>query len=141
MVQTLWISVLRVWHTLIFRCTDSDGFSDSTGCGIESALAREHLVAFRSAPDVLLWITEWGVWPSGERMHIFERFRLSYGVDSPLIKHPGHLLTQDEFETTWSLAIFAILFLWDCYVLASNKQVVLFYSHDEFGNITEKKVA
>ena len=108
--------------------------------GARLALAQGHLRKFREAPEVLVWITEWAVWPSGERMHMFDRFRLSYGVASPLIEHPGHLLGHDEFEETSSMAAFAILFLWDCYVLACDKRAALFYSHDEFGSVSAGEV-
>jgi hypothetical protein len=40
---------------------------------------------FRSLPasqEVLVWFDDWGVWPSGERKHMFERFRDSYTADS-----------------------------------------------------------
>ena len=48
---------------------------------------------FRSVPperEILVWFDDWGVWPSGERKHMFERFRDSYGEhrwlsDAPLI--------------------------------------------------------
>jgi len=117
--------------------TDFDIPSDA---GRRVALAREHLATFRDSPEVLVWMTEWGVWPSSERMHMFDRFRLSYGLNSPLIEHPGHLLARVEFETTSSLATFAILFLWDCYVVASDRRAMLFYCHDEFGTFGANSV-
>lgn len=108
--------------------------------GRRVALTREHLSSFRESPEFLVWMTEWSVWPSGERMHMFDRFRASYGVSTPLSKHPGHLLSRDEFETTGSLVGFGILFLWDCYVAASDGRALLFYSHDEIGWISTNRV-
>src|SRR5213593_4894880 len=78
-------------------------------------------------------LNEWGVFPSGERMHIFERLRLSYGIAEPLIDKCGHELTHQEFEDTSSLVTLAVLFLWDCYVLTPSGKPALWFSHDEVG--------
>jgi hypothetical protein len=119
---------------------DSKEFSIPSDAGRRVALTQEHLSVFQDASEILVWMTEWNVWPSGERMHMFERFRSSYGVSTPLIEHPGHLLSRQEFETTGSLVAFAILFLWDCYVVASDRRAMLFYSHDEFGRLSANSV-
>lgn len=84
--------------------------------------------------DLLVWITEWSVWASGERMHIFDRFRLSYGVSEPLIEKPGHLFRDTEFDDALSVTTLAILFLWDCFVLTRNGRPALWLSHDEIGH-------
>lgn len=38
----------------------------------------------------LLWITEWGVWPSSENLHLYYRLRQSYGDYRLLNEAPGH---------------------------------------------------
>jgi hypothetical protein len=115
-------------------------FTIPSDAGRRVALAREHLVSFRSGSKVLVWITGWSVWPSGECMHMFDGFRTSFGVSTPLIEHPGHLLSRYEFEVTSSLVTFAILFLWDCYVLSADSRAMLFYSHDGFGRLSASGV-
>lgn len=113
----------------------TEQFSIPSDTGRRIALVRQHMEHFRDSSAVLVWITEWGVWPSSERMHIFQRFRLSYGVDRSLHDGPGHLFSRDEFEDCISLATLAVLFLWDCHVFAPEVGASLFYSHDEHGRL------
>ena len=91
---------------------------------------------FRAIPaeqEILLWFTEWGVWPSSERRHIFERFRDSYGEHRWLSDAPAYVFSPSEREDLISFAGFAILFLWDCHVLTTSGDTWLFLSHDEIG--------
>ena len=97
---------------------------------------------FRSVPanqEILLWFSDWGVWPSSERAHMFERFRASYGEHRPLLEAPAFVFSPAEREDLISFAGFAILFLWDCYVLTATGDTWLFLSHDEVGWICPKK--
>lgn len=92
--------------------------------------------AFSDEPRMLVWFTDWGVWPSGERMHIFDRFRLSYGEKRRLIDSPGHAFGSGEFEDAVSFVTLAVLFLWDCNVVTPHRSKLLFLSHDEWGAAT-----
>ncbi len=96
-------------------------------------LVSQSMEAFRDEPDFLVWFNDWSVWPSHQRMHVFERFRLSYGETRWLIDSPGHLFGQDEIEDAISFVTLAVLFLWDCYVLTPGGKKLLFFSHDEYG--------
>ena len=42
-------------------------------------LAKQAMEAFANEATVLVWIDDWSVWPSGQRMHIFDRLWISYG--------------------------------------------------------------
>ena len=56
---------------------------------------------FRSLPndqEILLWFTAWGVWPSSERAHMFERFRDSYGEHRWLSDAPAYVFSPAERE-------------------------------------------
>ena len=46
----------------------------------------------------LLWITEWGIWPSSENWHLYYRLRQSYGDLRLLPEAPGHLFLEHEAE-------------------------------------------
>ena len=96
-------------------------------------MVADHFRSYETEPQMLVWFTEWGVWPSGERAHIFERFRASYGEERPLIEVPAHLLLGSETEDALSLATLGVLFLWDDYVVGSGGTRLLHYSHDEVG--------
>ena len=95
-----------------------------------------HLEAFRTSGKTLVWFDDWGVWPSGQRMHMFERFLASYGEQRPLIDSPAFLLAKQEFEDMVSFVTFGILFLWDVRVVGTKAGKILFYSHDEIGWMT-----
>lgn len=104
----------------------------------EDAQKRVHLVsermrAFKDAGVLLVWFSDWCVWPSGQRMHVFERFRLSYGEARPLIESPAHLFEEREIDDAISFVTLAVLFLWDCYVVTPRRTRFLHFSHDEFG--------
>lgn len=112
-------------------------FSIPVDTGQKIATVKNHFEQFKDEKEILLWITEWGVFPSSERMHIFDRFRASYGEKRPLIEAPGHIFKNSEFEDALSATTIAVLFFWDCYVLNDNGTKVLFYSHDEEGYINK----
>jgi hypothetical protein len=89
--------------------------------------------AFCREPLFLVWFRDWAVWPSGQRMQVSDRFRLSYGETRSLVDSPGHVFGRDEIEDAISYVTLAVLFLWDCYVVAPKGGKLLFFSHDEFG--------
>jgi len=96
-------------------------------------LVNRAMEAFADEPSHLVWFTDWSVWPSGQRMHVFDRFRLSYGETRRLIDSPGHVFDQKEIEDATSFVAIAALFLWDCYVVSQRRTKLLFISHDEYG--------
>jgi hypothetical protein len=112
---------------------ESEGFKIPADAGQRVALVKNNFQIFKDEAEILIWFTEWGIWPSSERMHIFERVRLSYGENRPMMEAPGHVFNQEEAEDALSFATLGVLFLWDCYVLNPKGTKVLFYSHDETG--------
>jgi len=111
-----------------------DSFRIPKDAGERVALVQNDLCAFRNEDQICVIIDDWGVWPSGQWMHIFERFRLSYGISEPLIEKSAHIIQKKDFDALTSLTIYSVLMLWDCYVLGSSGRTFLFYSHDEIGN-------
>jgi hypothetical protein len=83
--------------------------------------------------ELLIWLGDWSVWPSGQHMPLFARFRQSFGETRPLIETPGHLLTPDETDDAISIISVSLLFVWDCHVLAASGRDAVFFSHDEYG--------
>ena len=51
-------------------------------------LVDQAMKIFANEHQFLVWFDDWGVW-SGQRMHVFDRFRLSYGVAHRLIDSPA----------------------------------------------------
>ncbi|HLJ90253.1 MAG TPA: hypothetical protein VKZ53_25805 [Candidatus Angelobacter sp.] len=80
----------------------------------------------------LLWITEWGIWPSSENWHLYYKLRQSYGDQRLLHEATGHLFLEHEAEDLASFLHLSILNGWGGYLLTHANYVNLFFSHDEF---------
>ena len=80
----------------------------------------------------LLWITEWGIWPSSENWHLYYKLRQTYGDFELLHESPGHLFLEHESEDLVSFTQLAMLNGWGGYVLTHADYVNAFFSHDEF---------
>jgi len=65
----------------------------------------------------LLWLTEWGIWPSSENWHLYYRLRQTYGDQRLLHEAPGHLFLEHESEDLASLLQVAMLNGWGGYIL------------------------
>ena len=83
--------------------------------------------------EVLVWVTDWGIWPSGEHRPLAEAARRGLGADRPLAESPGHLVRLGEDDAGLSILALAMLFLWDCWVLPASRRPAIFVSHDEYG--------
>ena len=109
-------------------------FEIPSDAGRRVALARllwESVAA--SAPHALLWVTEFGVWPSCEHRPLAESARFAWGAPGPLAAFPGQLVALSEHDDGPSGFVLAILFLWDCWLLPAGGSRAAFVSHDEFG--------
>jgi hypothetical protein len=80
----------------------------------------------------LLWMTEWGIWPSSENWHLYYRLRQSYGDQRLLHEAPGHLFLEHEAEDLASFLQVAMLNGWGGYILTDANYVNAFFSHDEY---------
>jgi hypothetical protein len=82
----------------------------------------------------LLFITEWGIWPSSENWHLYYRLRQTYGDNRQLHEAPGHLFLEHEAEDLASFLQLSMLNGWGGYVLTEANYVNAFFSHDEYIN-------
>jgi hypothetical protein len=80
----------------------------------------------------LLFVEEWGVWPSGEHLPLFGSLRARFGEQRPLTEAPGQIFGAEEADDGLSFLIVCVLFLWDCWIFGSGGNVVMM-SHDEYG--------
>jgi hypothetical protein len=82
---------------------------------------------------IMLWITEWGIWPSSENWHLYYRLRQSYGDQRLLHEAPGHLLLDYERDDLASFLQIAITNGWGGYIASSSADSwYAFFSHDEY---------
>jgi len=94
-----------------------------------SGFLASHLQPF---DECLLWVTQWGVWPSSENYHLFYRLRESYREHRSLPNAPGHLFLKHETADLTSFLELALLCGWDFYLLPAPTYAAVFVSHDEF---------
>jgi hypothetical protein len=80
----------------------------------------------------LLWITEWGIWPSSENWHLYYKLRHSHSDTRLLHEAPGHLFLEHELEDLASFLQIAMLNGWGGYILTQADYVNAFFSHDEY---------
>jgi hypothetical protein len=80
----------------------------------------------------LLWITEWGIWPSSENLHLYYKLRQTYGDQQLLHEAPGHLFLEYEAEDLATFLQVAMLNGWGGYLLTHSGYVNAFLSHDEY---------
>jgi len=82
--------------------------------------------------QTLLWITEWGIWPSTENWHLYYKLRHTYSDHRLLHEAPGHLFIGHETEDLASFLQIAMLNGWGGYVLTEIGYVNAFFSHDGY---------
>jgi hypothetical protein len=80
----------------------------------------------------LLFITEWGIWPSSENWHLYYKLRQTYGDNRLLHEAPGHLFLEHEAEDLASFLQLSMLNGWGGYILTEANYVNAFFSHDEY---------
>lgn len=95
-------------------------------------LVKQAMEPFTNERAILVWFDNWSVWPSGQRMHIFDRLRRSYGEIRRIADVPVQLFEKSEIEDAISFVTIAVFFLWDCYVVGPDQDRLLFFSHDEY---------
>lgn len=95
-------------------------------------LANSIATVLTAGKPVLLWVTEWGIWPSSENWDLYYRIRKSYGDSQLLHEAPGHLFLEHESSDLASFLQLAILNGWGGYVLSQADHINAFFSHDEY---------
>ena len=107
-------------------------FATPSDAGARVALARTLWNSLGARSEGLVWVTEWGVWPSSEHMPLYTALRRAFGDKRPLIEAPGHLFQLGEDDNGLSFFLVAALFFWDVYLLRAGGDSAAFLSHDEF---------
>lgn len=80
----------------------------------------------------LLWINEWGIWPSTENLHLYSTLRHAQYDYRLLHEAPGHLFLKHEKSLITSFLQIAMLNGWGGYILNQHGYVDALFSHDEF---------
>lgn len=96
-------------------------------------LAETQIAAFAKVSRSLVWITEWGVWPSIDLLEDFLALRTAAGESRDLKEVPAQLVGKSDFGYLSSVVALAVASLWDVHVIGERGRKWLFYSHDEWG--------
>jgi len=122
------------FHFVRFTTTRADS-------GRKVWLANFLYLLLTPAPELLIWLGDWAVWPSSQHMPLFARFREAFGERRTLIEAPGHILTPEEKDDAVSIISVSLLFIWNCHVLSASGRDAVFISHDEFGWFASRDAA
>src|SRR4030095_8991370 len=110
------------------------GFSIPEDAGARTSLAR---ILYPNAEDgeLLIWTTDWSVWPSGEHLPLMRRLREALGEKRTVFDAPTQLVGSESIDDGLSLVVLNVLFLWDCWLISSRGEYVAFFCHDEWGEL------
>ena len=128
-----------------FDVGPAEGSLDRGGTGTESArltyegvrlnpyiLARNILSWFGQTRYCLLWITEFGIWPSSENLHMYYTIRRSYNDLRSLMDAPGHVFLGYEEPDILTFLQMTIQFGWGGFMLGTPNLRYMMISHDEW---------
>lgn len=93
-----------------------------------SRLVAEWLSPFASCT---LLVTEFGIWPSRENVHLLQRLRASYSEVRGVGGAPGHLFFPAETPDLTTHLHLGLVFGWGG-VLANDQGKVVRFSHDDW---------
>ena len=100
-------------------------------------LAKEAVRTLGPFHDALLWVTQTGVWPSDENLHLYYRLRNSYGDDRMVEEKPAAIVLEHETVDLTSFVHLGMLFGWDMLLLTSHDYGRVFVSHDGWLKLSE----
>lgn len=96
------------------------------------ALARLFVSWLGSFDSCILWITEYGIWPSSENKHLYYRLRSSFHDHRLLRDAPRHLFLRHEQEDLITFVDLAIQFGWGGFLFGVHADRWMTISHDEW---------
>jgi hypothetical protein len=104
--------------------------------GREAAFAKACIQTFGEWDECLLWVTLWGVWPSGEDWPRYYDARGRRGMPLSLRDAPGHWFGPGEKSDLLEFLTMVLEFAWDAYILpvhaGSGNGMRVEISHDEW---------
>ncbi len=110
-------------------------YADGQRSGREPEVASQCVEAMGRWTECLLWVTLWGVWPSGEDWPTYYAARKERGEHRPLDEAPGHLFRSGEEADLRNFLTLVLENAWDAWVLPATGEAygeaVAMVSHDE----------
>ena len=94
------------------------------------ALAKATVSWLGNVRGSLLWVTEYGIWPSRENRHLYFRLRSSYGDQHDLPAAPGHYFLDFEMPDLVTYLDLCLQFGWGAHLLSTPNWASVWLSHD-----------
>ena len=103
--------------------------------GAKNYLAKE-IASIYTNSDILLYINEFGIFPSSENMYLFDGYRKSIGINNSIYEKPTQIINQNEGIELYCTLGMILYFYMGCIIIPINNQdEIIKISHDEFLNI------
>lgn len=93
-------------------------------------LAKQVASLFHDFQAALMWVTDYGIWPSSENQHLYYRLRRAAGDSGTLRDAPGHLFVKNEQDDFVTFVHLALEFGWGVNILAKPTYRWVHASHD-----------
>lgn len=118
-------------------------YADGDRSGREPGLAQTAVAQLDAWSEALLWVTQTGVWPSGEDWPAYYAMRGRLGERRSLDVAPGHLFQANESALLIQFLTATMENGWDAFVLAARgnqpTETRVQVSHDEWIELQSTK--
>jgi hypothetical protein len=97
-----------------------------------------------SGVEHLLWFRAWDMWPELvtsiglEQLEILKR---GLGIGEAISERPAILFSGTEIKSLVSCVPVPLIFAWDCYVIPSSAEHLVFISHDQWVRVSARDEA
>ncbi len=120
----------------VFKKTRSVKVEEAGRPAFLEEAAEQCLQLFKGYSEVLVWIVDWDIFPSGEDWPDYYRFREKFGEKRSINRAPGHLFKSDESDLLSQLMIKVMYNGWDAHILCLKDgridKVGAFITHNGF---------
>ncbi|MCB0076907.1 MAG: hypothetical protein KDD73_05740 [Anaerolineales bacterium] len=79
----------------------------------------------------LLFIKEYGIWPTSEYMPLFDGYRRALGENRSIDEAPGYLIAEEMLEPAIAFLAMALYFMWDVILVSVADRLTIELTHDE----------
>jgi hypothetical protein len=119
------------------------GYKIHPDSGAKTALARflSSLFMWRPTSEAVIYISEWGVWPSSENFELFDPYRLSKGEARSLSDASVHVFDSADVESFVSILCMILYFVWDAEIFDAEGKCLITISHDEWLEIRTNDIS
>jgi hypothetical protein len=87
---------------------------------------------FGDFDPAVLWVTEYGIWPSSENLHLYYSLRQFLGDHRPISEAPGHIFVKHEQAELTTFLHILLEFGWGCLLFKYPQTSCVIISHDEW---------